>query len=88
MAVGPQTPEQAKSMNLPFPVLSDPDLRETAKYGLVHAKGMLGRDVPRPTTLLLAKDTRKILWIRPAENIRIRPTPDEIFAQMREHLGP
>jgi peroxiredoxin len=70
-------------MDLPFLVLSDPDLATAAKFGLVHEKGMMGKDVPRPTTLLLAKDSRKILWMRAADNIRIRPAADEVFEQLR-----
>ena len=82
VAVGPQTPEQAKAFDLPFRVLSDPDLEATMKYGLVHEKGLLGKDVPRPTTLLIDKD-RKIQWMRAETSMRIRPAPDEIFEQLR-----
>ena len=82
--MGPQTPEQGKAMGLPFPVLSDPELAATASYGLVHPKGQLGRDAPRPTSLLLNKGDRKILWMRAADNIRVRPTVDEIFEALRQ----
>lgn len=84
VAVGPQTPEQAKSMGLPFPLLSDPDLAVASKYGLVHPKGFMGKDVPRPTTLLISKGDRIIRWMRAATQIRTRPTPDEIFDQLRQ----
>jgi peroxiredoxin len=82
VAVGPQTPEEAKAFNLPFPVLSDPDLEASRKYGLVHEKGLFGKDVPRPSTLLISKE-RKILWMRAETSTRIRPDPDEIFEQFR-----
>lgn len=71
-------------MGLPFPVLSDPDLAATTSYGLVHPKGLLGKDVPRPTTLLIAKGSRDILWMKSAENIRLRPTVDEILEALRK----
>lgn len=83
VAVGPMTPEEAKGFDLPFPVLSDPELKVSAKYGLVHEKGMMGKDVPRPTTILLGKD-RKIQWMRAETSVRIRPDPDEIFELLRK----
>jgi peroxiredoxin len=83
VAVGPMTPEEAKEFGLAFPVLSDPDLKTSAKYGLVHEKGMLGKDVPRPTTLLIDKD-RKIRWMRAETSVRVRPDPDEIFELLRQ----
>jgi peroxiredoxin len=83
VAVGPMSPEEAKGFDLPFPVLSDPDLKTSAKYGLVHEKGLLGKDVPRPTTLLIDKD-RVIRWMRAETSVRIRPDPDEIFERLRQ----
>lgn len=83
MAVGPQTPEQAKEFELPFPVLSDPDLAVTKQYGLVHPGGMLGKDVPRPTALII-DENRKIQWLRAETSVRVRPAPDEIFEQLRK----
>lgn len=83
VAVGPQAPEEGSALGLPFPVLSDPELEATRKYGLLHEKGMITRDAPRPATILIGKD-RKVLWIRAAENVRILPTPDEIFEQLRK----
>lgn len=82
IAVGPMTPEEAKGFDLPFPVLSDPGLETTKKYGLVHEKGMMGKDVPRPTTMLLDKE-RKIRWMRAETSVRIRPDPEEIFEQLK-----
>jgi peroxiredoxin len=83
LAVGPQTPEEGKAMGLPFPVLSDPGLEVSRGYGLFHEKGMLGKDVPRPATLLVDKD-RRVRWIRTAGNIRTRPSPDEVFEALRK----
>ncbi len=84
MAVGPQTPEEAKSMGFPFPVLSDPDLAVTRRYGLLHEKGMIGKgDVPRPATILVGDDGL-VRWVRVGDNIRSRPAPEEIFEQLRK----
>jgi peroxiredoxin len=82
IAVGPVTPEEAKGFDLPFPVLSDLQFEATKKYGLLHEKGLLGKDVPRPTTLLLDK-SRVIRWMRAETDVRTRPDPDEIFEQLR-----
>jgi peroxiredoxin len=83
VAVGPMSPEEAKVFDLPFPVLSDAGLEATKKYGLVLEKGLMGQDVPRPTTLLLDKD-RKIRWMRAETSARIRPDPEEIFEQLKK----
>jgi peroxiredoxin len=78
-----QTPEQSKAMGLPFPVLSDPGLEAARKYGLLHPGGMMGKDVHRPATLILDQG-RKVLWIHAGDHIRVRPTPDEVFEQLRK----
>ncbi|MBI3858472.1 MAG: redoxin domain-containing protein [Planctomycetes bacterium] len=83
VAVGPMTPEEAKGFDLPFPVLSDPELEATKKYGLLHEKGLLGKDVPRPTTLFLDKD-RIIRWMRAETDTRTRPDPEEIFELLHQ----
>ena len=84
VAVGPVTPEEAKSFELPFPVLSDLEFEATKKYGLFHEKGLMGKDVPRPTTLFLDKGTRTILWMRAETDVRTRPDPEEIFGLLRQ----
>ncbi len=83
VAVGPMTPAEAKALALPFPVLSDPDLEATKKYGLVHEKGLMNKDVPRPTTLLIDKE-RKVRWMRAETSLRTRPDPEEIFEQLKK----
>jgi peroxiredoxin len=77
------TPEEAKGFGLPFPVVSDPQLEATKKYGLVHEKGMMGKDCPRPTTLLLDQN-RVIKWMRAEADVRTRPDPDEIFEELKK----
>ena len=84
VAVGPVTPEEAKAFELPFPVLSDLDFEATKKYGLMHEKGLLGKDVPRPTTLFLDKGSRTIKWMRAETDPRTRPDPEEIFELLRQ----
>ena len=83
VAVGSVTPEQAKSMGLPFPVLSDLELTAAKKYGLLHEKGYMLKDVSRPATFLLGPG-RVIQWMRVGDNIRPRPAFSEIFEEMRK----
>ena len=83
VAVGPVTPEEAKGFELPFPVLSDLEFEATKKYGLLHEKGLMGNDVPRPTTLFLDKE-RIIRWMRTENDARVRPDPEEIFNLLRQ----
>lgn len=84
VAVSAQSPEDNKAMGLPFPVLSDPDLKVVTEYGLVHPKGYMGRDTARPTTLLIAKGGREIQWLSAADNVRVRPTVDEVVEALRK----
>jgi peroxiredoxin len=84
VAIGPQSPEDSKAMGLPFPVLSDPDLKVTADYGLVHVKGAFTKDVPRPATILVAKGSRDILWLKATDNVRYRPTVEEVIEALRQ----
>lgn len=83
VAVGPVTSEEAKGFELPFPVLSDLEFEATKKYGLFHEKGLLGKDVPRPATLLLDQG-RVIRWMRAETDVRTRPDPEEIFELLRQ----
>lgn len=83
VAVGKVTPEEAKAMALPFPVLSDLDLAVAKQYGLLHEKGYMFKDVARPTTILLGPD-REIRWLRASDNVRLRPGVDEIFEELRK----
>ena len=84
VAVSGQTPEQNKAMGLPFPLLSDPDLATTTSYGLLHPKGHLFQDAPRPTTILVNKGDRNILWLKAADHVRVRPTVEEVFEALRK----
>lgn len=84
VAVGPVTPEEAKAFELPFPVLSDVEFEATKKYGLLHEKGLLGKDVPLPTTILIDKGTRKIRWMRTEKDVRTRPDAEEVFNLLRQ----
>lgn len=83
LAVGAVTPEEAKAVPAGFPVLADEGLEVARRYGLFHEKGFMGRDVPRPATLLVGPD-RTIRWMHLAGEIRTRPSPEAIFAELRK----
>lgn len=82
VAVGPQPPEVARALGLPFPVLSDASLEVTRRYGLLHPRGFMGRDAPRPAMILVGPD-RIVRWVRPAPDVRTRPAPEQIFEALR-----
>ena len=84
VAVSADSPENHKALGLPFPVLSDPDLKVITEYGLLHPKGYMGRDVARPTTLLIAKGSREIQWLSAADDVRVRPPVDEVVEALRK----
>jgi len=83
VAVGRVTPEEAKSLGLPFDILCDTGLEVAKSYGLLHEKGYLFQDIARPTTLLIGDD-RVIRWMRPSDHVRPRPAVDEIFEELRK----
>ena len=84
VAVSGDTPENNKALGLPFPVLSDPDLKVVTEYGLVHPKGYMGRDTARPTTLLIAKGSREIQWLSATDDVRVRPAVEDVIEALRK----
>jgi peroxiredoxin len=76
-----------RDLDLPFHVASDPGARAAAAFGLLHEHGGPGgKDVALPAQVLLDRDL-KILWRHVARRIQDRPSPDEVLAAIREHLG-
>jgi thioredoxin-dependent peroxiredoxin len=69
-----------KRFGLTFPVLSDPDLRIAASYG-VRQKGL---DIALPSTFVV--DAGGIVrWVRVGKNPLDRPSTEEIVAALRAH---
>jgi peroxiredoxin len=83
VAVGRVTPEEAKSMELPFTVLCDTDLAVARKYGLIHEKGYLFQDIARPATLILGTD-RVVRWMAASDHVRLRPSVEQILEELRK----
>jgi peroxiredoxin len=72
--------ELARDAGLSYPILSDPDLRTIDAYGLRHAgAGPDGHDISHPASILVDGDGI-VRWTFVTQNVRVRPTPDVIFA--------
>ena len=74
------------SAGLSFDVLSDPEGQVIDALDLRHAQaGPTGGDLAQSATYLLSP-TGEILWMKVAENYRVRPHPEEILRAAVEHL--
>jgi peroxiredoxin len=71
--------ELARTAELEFPILSDPDLRTTDAYGLRHRDGHDGHDIALSASILI--DAQGIVrWTHVARNLRVRPLPADVLA--------
>lgn len=62
----------------PFPLLSDPNLQVIDAYGARHPNGHDGKDIARPTTLII--DSNKIIRFKYiGKDPTDRPTDNEIL---------
>jgi peroxiredoxin len=82
-ALSVDSPEDAERMRasagLSFDVLSDPEARVIDALDLRHpGAGPTGGDLAQSATFLLSPKG-EILWMKVAENYRVRPHPDEIL---------
>ena len=74
------------SAGLSFDVLSDPGGQAIDALDLRHAQaGPTGGDLAQSATYLLSP-TGEILWMKVAENYRVRPHPEEILRAAAERL--
>jgi peroxiredoxin len=77
--------QQAVSANLQFPILADPELVATDAYGLRHREAHDGHDIARSASVVIDRDGI-VRWTHVAPNVRVRPLPSEILAQI-DSLG-
>jgi len=89
IAISPDPNERsqkiAEGLRLGYRFLADQDLAVTRRYGLVHAgAGPNGRDVPRPTTVVLDRDG-VVRWFSISRNYQVRPDPVDVLRVLR-HL--
>lgn len=86
LAISPDLPgaaaRYARSLDLPFAVLSDEGAHVARQYGLSHADPYKG-EVPRPSTIIL-DGTGRIRWFHVADDVRDRASSEEIIGRLRE----
>lgn len=73
--------ELAGDAGIEFPILSDPDMRLIDAYGLRHKAAHDGMDIALSASILVDGDA-VVRWASVSENVRIRPTPDEVLAKI------
>jgi peroxiredoxin len=67
-------------------VVVDPEMKVIDVYGLRHSGGHEGEDIARPATFLI-DEKGVVVWRNLAENIRKRPHPEEILAEIDRMRG-
>jgi len=68
----------SREWRFPFPLLSDPKLKVIDAYGVRHPKGHEGRDISRPTVLLI--DPAKVIRFKyVGKTPQDRPTNEELL---------
>lgn len=75
--------EVAADLGLEFPILADPEMRVIDAYDLRHRGGHEGSDIARPATFVIDRDG-VVRWRNLAENLRNRPRPEEVVAQVEQ----
>lgn len=70
-----------------FPFLSDPEGRVIDLFDLRHLRGgPEGSDIAQSASILLSPQGR-VLWLRVAENFRVRPHPAAVLDAIDRALG-
>lgn len=80
-----ESTEFAMELDLPFRVLSDPDLTVMNQYGIAFERRE-DDELPHPTTMILDGD-RQIVWMNVAEDYSVRPDPYEIIDVLKKLSG-
>lgn len=69
----------ARDAGIGYPILSDPEFRLIDAYGLRHRDAHDGQDIALSASVLLDRDGI-VRWTYVTDNVRFRPTPDEVLA--------
>src|SRR5262245_5139971 len=73
--------EVVRDLGLSYRVLADPQMKVVDTYGLRHPGGHEGQDIALSATFLI-DENGTVAWRSLAQNIRKRPHPDEILAEI------
>jgi peroxiredoxin Q/BCP len=78
--------EVVRELGLSYRIVADPEMKVIDVYGLRHSGGHEGEDIARPATFLI-DEKGVVVWRNLAENIRKRPHPEEILAEIDRMRG-
>lgn len=87
VAITPEGPDMAakikNDMQLPWLILSDPQLEVIRAFGLFHEDEPKGRAIPYPATYLIGRDGI-VKWRYIGRDTRDRPKPPDLKAALQE----
>ncbi len=69
-------------LELPYPVLSDPDLRVIDAFGVRHVSEPYGKQIPRPATFVMDRDWR-VRFAYVGDSVPDRPAEDVMLDAVR-----
>lgn len=69
-------------LELPYPVLSDPELRATDAYGARHHNEPYGKQIPRPAVFIMDSDWR-VRYAYVGDSVPDRPSEDVMLDVVR-----
>lgn len=73
----------AENLGLEFSILSDPEMKVTASYDLLHPEASIdGGDIARPAVFIIDGEG-KVRWRALTDNWRVRVRPEAIVEQLK-----
>lgn len=72
----------AQEMSIPYPLLSDADLRVALSYGVA----MKGEDLAVPSVFIVLPN-REIFWSQVGETVGDRPSDEDVLRRVDEALA-
>jgi peroxiredoxin Q/BCP len=86
LAISVDAPEDSREIvdayEFGFPLLSDPEARVIAQYGVFHEGGGIDGDIARPAVFIIDREGR-VVWRALTENWRVRVRPGKIIEQLQ-----
>jgi peroxiredoxin len=81
------TRKTSNKVGEPFTFVSDVDGGLMDAFDLRHVGGGPGGDIARSASVLV-DNNGQVLWMRVAENYRVRPAPEEVISAVKAALEP